>query len=216
MSAATKSFFKYCLCLHLPPVQDTFVTSTGNMPSEDKIERLATGMPQEQVREILGSPSSVVFSWPQHMDLHVGRYRTNCLHASQETERRLLVVKFDDSGKVADIKHIGKSKAKNCKSASGKRRRRNRNKASSANISAVSAPTPIAPSKPEYNWCFYDFSPENRGCFYFICILFQPARKRAVNTALFLFVFGSVLPAVAERAKPKVEAFVVVAEGVVA
>ena len=92
--------------------KDTFVTNTGNMPSEDKIERLATGMPQEQVREILGSPSSVV-----SLDRNTWIYMSADIEQiafmrPQETERRLLVVKFDDSGKVADIKHIDKSKGK--------------------------------------------------------------------------------------------------------
>ena len=92
--------------------KDTFVTNTGNMPSEDKIERLATGMPQEQVRKILGSPSSVV-----SLDRNTWIYMSADIEQiafmrPQETERRLLVVKFDDSGKVADIKHIDKSKGK--------------------------------------------------------------------------------------------------------
>lgn len=92
--------------------KDTFVTNTGNMPSEDKIERLATGMPQEQVREILGAPSSVV-----SLDRNTWIYMSADIEQiafmrPQETERRLLVVKFDDNGKVADIKHIDKSKGK--------------------------------------------------------------------------------------------------------
>ncbi len=108
-----KIFFLSAALLTLAAcAKDTFVTNTGNMPSEDKIERLSTGMPQEQVREILGSPSSVV-----SLDRNTWIYMSADIEQiafmrPQETERRLLVVKFDDSGKVADIKHIDKSKGK--------------------------------------------------------------------------------------------------------
>lgn len=108
-----KIFFLSAALLTLAAcAKDTFVTNTGNMPSEDKIERLSTGMPQEQVREILGSPSSVV-----SLDRNTWIYMSADIEQiafmrPQETERRLLVVKFDDNGKVADIKHIDKSKGK--------------------------------------------------------------------------------------------------------
>ena len=112
MSTYKIFFFSLALLTLAACAKDTFVTNTGNMPSEDKIERLATGMPQEQVREILGSPSSVV-----SLDRNTWIYMSADIEQiafmrPQETERRLLVVKFDDSGKVADIKHIDKSKGK--------------------------------------------------------------------------------------------------------
>ena len=49
-----KIFFKYRSAYTCRLCQRYFRHQHRNMPSEDKIERLATGMPQEQVREILG------------------------------------------------------------------------------------------------------------------------------------------------------------------
>ena len=102
MMSTNKIFFLSAVLLGLSAcAKDTFTTYTGNMPSEDKIERLAPGMGREQVRELLGSPSSVV-----SLD------RDTWIYMSAEIERRLLVVKFGQDGKVADIKHIDKSKGR--------------------------------------------------------------------------------------------------------
>ncbi len=92
--------------------KDTFTSYTGNMPSEDKIERLAPGMEREQVRELLGSPSSVVSLDRDTWIYMSAEIEQIAFMRPEETERRLLVVKFDNSGKVADIKHIDKEKGK--------------------------------------------------------------------------------------------------------
>ena len=55
MMSTNKIFFLSAVLLGLSAcAKDTFTTYTGNMPSEDKIERLASGMGREQVRELLG------------------------------------------------------------------------------------------------------------------------------------------------------------------
>lgn len=82
------------------------------MPSEDKIERLAPGMGREQVRELLGSPSSVVSLDRDTWIYMSAEIEQIAFMRPEETERRLLVVKFGQDGKVADIKHIDKSKGR--------------------------------------------------------------------------------------------------------
>lgn len=92
--------------------KDTFTSYTGNMPSEDKIERLAPGMEKNQVRELLGSPSSVVSLDRDTWIYMSAEIEQIAFMRPEETERRLLVVKFNNSGKVTDIKHIDKEKGK--------------------------------------------------------------------------------------------------------
>ncbi len=111
MSTTNKFFFLGLLVLGLSAcVKDTFVSYTGNMPSDDKIEQLRTGMDQKQVRNILGSPSSVV-----SLDRNTWIYMSSEIEQiafmkPEETERKVLVVKFDNNGKIANIQHLDRSK----------------------------------------------------------------------------------------------------------
>ena len=113
MMSTNKIFFLSAVLLGLSAcAKDTFTTYTGNMPSEDKIERLAPGMGREQVRELLGSPSSVVSLDRDTWIYMSAEIEQIAFMRPEETERRLLVVKFGQDGKVADIKHIDKSKGR--------------------------------------------------------------------------------------------------------
>lgn len=113
MMSTNKIFFLSAVLLGLSAcAKDTFTTYIGNMPSEDKIERLAPGMGREQVRELLGSPSSVVSLDRDTWIYMSAEIEQIAFMRPEETERRLLVVKFGQDGKVADIKHIDKSKGR--------------------------------------------------------------------------------------------------------
>ncbi len=113
MMSTNKIFFLSMILFGLSAcAKDTFITYTGNMPSEEKIERLAPGMNREQVRELLGSPSSVVSLDRDTWIYMSAEIEQIAFMRPEETKRRLLVVKFNDLGKVADIKHIDKSKGR--------------------------------------------------------------------------------------------------------
>lgn len=109
--STNKIFFLSLVLLTLSAcAKDTFVSYTGNMPSEDKIERIDKGMGKEQVREILGSPSSVM---PLDRDTWIymsAEIEQIAFMKPKEIDRKLLVIKFDETGKVNDIEHIDKSK----------------------------------------------------------------------------------------------------------
>ena len=109
---STNKIFFLCLTfLFLSAcAKDTFVSYTGNMPTEDKIERINKGMEKEKVREILGSPSSVVSLDKDTWIYMSAEIEQIAFMKPQEIERNLLVVKFDNTGKVSDIQHLDKSK----------------------------------------------------------------------------------------------------------
>ena len=113
MSTTNKFFFLGLLMIGLSAcAKVTFVNYTGNMPSDDKIEQLRTGMDQSEVRGILGSPSSVV-----SLDRNTWIYMSSEIEQiafmkPEETDRKLLVVKFDNNGKIATIQHLDRSKGK--------------------------------------------------------------------------------------------------------
>lgn len=111
--STNKIFFLSLVLLSLSAcAKDTFVSYTGNMPSEDKIERINIGMDKAQVREILGSPSSVV---PLDRDTWIymsAEIEQIAFMKPKEIDRKLLVIKFNEAGKIDDIEHIDQAKGK--------------------------------------------------------------------------------------------------------
>lgn len=109
--STNKIFFLSMVLLGLAGcAKDTFVSHTGNMPAEDKVSQLSKGMSRQQVRELLGSPSSIV-----SLDRDTWIYMSSEIEQiafmpPKEIERRLLVLKFDGNGQVADIQHVDKTK----------------------------------------------------------------------------------------------------------
>lgn len=92
--------------------KDTFITHTGNMPSAEKVEQLKNGMTRSEVRNLLGSPSSVVT-----LDRDTWIYMSSEIEQiafmrPEEIDRQLLVVKFNTDGKVANIEHLDQSEGK--------------------------------------------------------------------------------------------------------
>lgn len=92
--------------------KDTFITYTGNMPSAEKVEQLKNGMTRNEVRNLLGSPSSVVT-----LDRDTWIYMSSEIEQiafmrPEEIDRQLLVVKFNTDGKVANIEHLDQSEGK--------------------------------------------------------------------------------------------------------
>ena len=87
---------------------DTFISHTGNMPAEDRVAMVFKGQSKNDVLEVLGSPSTVV---PLDNDTWVymsSEIEQIAFMAPKEISRELLVVKFDNEGKVAKIEKINK------------------------------------------------------------------------------------------------------------
>ncbi len=108
-----KKFFWCTALLGLTAcAQDTFITYTGNMPSNEKIEQLKMGMTQSQVQELLGSPSSIVT-----LDRDTWIYMSSEIEQiafmrPEEIDRKLLVIKFNQNGTITDIEHLDQQKGK--------------------------------------------------------------------------------------------------------
>ncbi len=87
---------------------DTFICRTGNMPSEDKIAMVFKGQSKNDILEVLGSPSTIV---PLDQDTWIymsSEIKQVAFMAPKEIDREVLVVKFDQSGKVANIEKLDK------------------------------------------------------------------------------------------------------------
>ena len=78
----------------------------------EKVEQLKNGMTRNEVRNLLGSPSSVVT-----LDRDTWIYMSSEIEQiafmrPEEIDRQLLVVKFNTDGKVANIEHLDQSEGK--------------------------------------------------------------------------------------------------------
>ncbi len=82
---------------------DIFISHTGNMPSDDKVAMVFKGQSKKDVLEVLGSPSNVV-----SLDKDTWIYMSSAIKqvafmAPKEVDREVLVVKFNNDGRVVSI-----------------------------------------------------------------------------------------------------------------
>ena len=82
---------------------DVFLMHTGNMPTDDRINAIKVGQTQDDVRELLGSPSSV-----SSLDENEWVYMSSTLKkvaflTPKIMDRDILTIRFDDKGKVQKI-----------------------------------------------------------------------------------------------------------------
>ena len=85
---------------------DVFLVHTGNMPSDDKIAEVKVGQTQDDVRQILGSPSSVAV-----LDENEWLYMSSTLKkvaflTPKIIDRDILAIRFDKNGKVTSISRL--------------------------------------------------------------------------------------------------------------
>lgn len=85
---------------------DVFLMHTGNMPSEDKVSQVKVGQTQDEVHEILGSPSSV-----SSLDENEWIYMSSTLKKvaffkPKVMSRDVLAIRFDKKGKVSSIAYL--------------------------------------------------------------------------------------------------------------
>ena len=85
---------------------DVFLMHTGNMPSEDKVSQVKVGQTQDEVHELLGSPSSV-----SSLDENEWIYMSSTLKKvaffkPKIINRDVLAIRFDKQGKVSSVAHL--------------------------------------------------------------------------------------------------------------
>ena len=80
----------------------------GNLPDPDLLAEIKTGQHnREQVARILGSPSSIAI-FGQETWLYVSkRTETLAFFAPEINERKVVILRFDSNGVVADISTLG-------------------------------------------------------------------------------------------------------------
>ena len=86
--------------------KEWFISHNGNMPSEERIDKLAVGQYKEEVLANLGSPSSVV-SLDQNTWIYMSAdVEQVALFKPEEVDRDILIVRFDEQNKVKEIDRI--------------------------------------------------------------------------------------------------------------
>ena len=85
-----------------------FVTHNGNMPTNERISQLNVGQTKQEVRQILGSPSSVV-SLDQNTWIYMSSdIKRVAFFKPEEISRDVLTIKFNKDDKVEDITRLKK------------------------------------------------------------------------------------------------------------
>jgi len=82
------------------------INARGNIPPEDKLSQVTTGLTRDQVLEILGSPSTVATFTDQAWYYIGQRTEDYAFYKPKVIERQVVVVQFDDLGQVAGVKKL--------------------------------------------------------------------------------------------------------------
>ena len=93
--------------------QDLFIQQSGNMPTDERLAKLQIGQSKNEITDLLGSPSSVV-----SLDKDTWIYMSSDIErvaffTPKETDRNLLVLKFNKNDKLEEFKRISKAHGQN-------------------------------------------------------------------------------------------------------
>ena len=109
MSINKVCVLSFCVALALSACstnKEWFTDHNGNMPSEDRIAKLQIGQYKEYVFANLGTPSSIISldqnTWI-YMSADVERV---AFFKPEEVDRDILIIRFNDENKVAEIKRM--------------------------------------------------------------------------------------------------------------
>ncbi len=106
-----------CAC-STQKTNEWFVSHNGNMPSEERIEQITKGDTREKVRQILGSPSTIV-SLDQNTWIYMSSdVKRVAFLAPEEIDRDVLTIRFNNEGTVVDIERINKNSGNEVKISS--------------------------------------------------------------------------------------------------
>lgn len=84
------------------------IDSRGNLPDPDLLAEIKVGQhTRDQVTELLGSPSSIATFEKETWYYISNRTETIAFFEPELRERKVIVLRFDDSGVLHDIKTLG-------------------------------------------------------------------------------------------------------------
>jgi outer membrane protein assembly factor BamE (lipoprotein component of BamABCDE complex) len=88
------------------------INARGNLPPDDKLAKVTPGITRDQVMEILGSPSTMA-TFTDRAWYYIGqRTEDYAFYKPKVMERQVIVVQFDDDGRVAEVKKLEKEDGK--------------------------------------------------------------------------------------------------------
>jgi outer membrane protein assembly factor BamE (lipoprotein component of BamABCDE complex) len=91
------------------------VATLGNAPRKEQLAKIKPGQTKEQVREVLGSPSSVAM-FDKNVWYYISkREESFAFFKPTVKEQKVLIVRFTDDGEVKDVKHLSLADARKVK-----------------------------------------------------------------------------------------------------
>lgn len=88
------------------------INARGNLPTDEKLSQVTTGLTRDEVLQILGSPSSMATFTDQSWYYIGQRTEDYAFFKPKVIERQVLVVQFDELGQVSEIKRLDKDDGK--------------------------------------------------------------------------------------------------------
>jgi len=91
------------------------VATIGNAPRKEQLERVKPGQTKEQVRQALGSPSSVAM-FDKNIWYYISkREESYAFFKPRVKEQKVLIVRFTDAGQVREVKRLSLADARDVK-----------------------------------------------------------------------------------------------------
>jgi len=91
------------------------VATLGNAPRKDQLAKVKPGQTREQVRQALGSPSSVAM-FDKNIWYYISkREESYAFFKPTVKEQKVLIVRFTDTGQVREVKRLSLADARDVK-----------------------------------------------------------------------------------------------------
>lgn len=88
------------------------INARGNSPTDEKLSQVAPGMSREDVMQVLGSPSTSS-TFTDKAWYYIGqRTEDYAFYRPKVLERQVVVIQFDDFGRVEEVKRLEKDDGK--------------------------------------------------------------------------------------------------------
>lgn len=98
-----------CLCIGGCAAE---INARGNTPTDEKLSQVTPGMSREDVMQVLGSPSASS-TFTDKAWYYIGqRTEDYAFYQPKVLERQVVVVQFDDLGRVEEVKRLDKNDGK--------------------------------------------------------------------------------------------------------
>jgi len=91
------------------------VATVGNAPRKEQLEKVRPGQTKEQVRQALGSPSSVAM-FDKNIWYYISkREESYAFFKPTVKEQKVLIVRFTDAGQVREVKRLSLADSRDVK-----------------------------------------------------------------------------------------------------